>query len=71
MYTVSMKWQKMHPHQPQEEILNKLIDALNQKQHQCLPRFLIITLDKDLIEDLNSLDFGATKNMAVLVNWLT
>ena len=50
-------------------ILNSTIDALNKRD--CLPRLLVVVLDKEIIETLNFFDFGATRELAALVNWLT
>ena len=50
-------------------ILNSLIDGLNENNR--LPRFLLIALDKDVIGDLKMFDFGVSKNLLALVNWLT
>ena len=49
-------------------ILNKLIEALNENEH--LPKFIIFMPDKDLISDLKSFDYGATKNLENITNWL-
>ena len=50
-------------------MLNKLIEALNENDR--LPRHLIVLMDKDIINDLQNFEFGATKNLANMVNWLT
>ena len=49
-------------------ILNKLIDALNKNDR--MPKYIIFLLDKDIIGDLKSIEYGATKNLANIVNWL-
>ena len=36
-----------------------------------LPRCLIIALDKDLITDFKTIDYGIAKSMAAVINWLT
>lgn len=50
-------------------ILNSNIEALNDAHR--LPRFLVVALDKDVITHLKDFDFGATKNLEAIVNWLT
>ena len=50
-------------------ILNKLIEALNENDK--LPKMLIFVMNKDIISDLKDFNFGATKNLANIVNWLT
>ena len=50
-------------------ILNSIIDVLNKRDH--LPRLLVMVLDKEIIKTLNFFDFGATRELAALVNWLT
>ena len=49
-------------------VLNAFINALN--QGRCLPRFLLIILDKDVIEDVNVFDYGAAKELLKNVQWL-
>ena len=50
-------------------ILNKLIKALNENDR--LPKYIIFMIDKDIISNLKELDFGATRNLWNLLNWLT
>ena len=49
-------------------ILNSYIEALNSRER--LPRFLIVIIDKDIIDDVNVFEFGATKEIAENVHWL-
>ena len=49
-------------------ILNAAMDALNEEFR--LPRFLVIIIDKDLLGDFKNLEFGTTKSMAKMINWL-
>ena len=49
-------------------ILNKLTEALNENDR--LPKYIVMMPDKDIIADLNDFEFGATKNIANLTNWL-
>ena len=50
-------------------MINSVIKALNDNQR--LPKFLIVILDKDILDDLKSFEFGVEKEMAVILNWLT
>ena len=50
-------------------ILNKLIEALNENDR--LPKYIVFLMDKDVVGDLKTFDFGVTKNLANIVNWLT
>ena len=50
-------------------IYNMVVDALNDDDH--LPRFLVITLDKDVISDIKTFDYGLTKDLTIIMNWLT
>ena len=53
-------------------VINQLDDALNQKDRQRLPRFLVIMLDGDLIRDVKDVkEKYFAKNLAEIVNWLT
>ena len=55
-------------------IYNSVIDALNDdalNDDAHLPRYLIIALDKDVLKDLSELEFGVTKNLTSILNWLT
>ena len=49
-------------------ILNGLIDELNTSH--ILPKYLVIIIDSDVIEDLNIFEFGVHKGLALNVNWL-
>ena len=48
-------------------VLNKLIEALNENSR--LPKMIIFIIDKDFITDVKNYDYGATRNLANLVNW--
>ena len=58
-------------------IVNATIDALNQEDR--LPRFLVIAIDKDVINDLKSItpnrndkqEEEMESNMALITNWIT
>ena len=50
-------------------ILNSLLETLNKRER--LARFIVIVLDSEIIETLNFFDYGATKELAALINWLT
>ena len=50
-------------------VLNSVIQGLNTNKR--LPRFLLVILDKDVIEDLNVFDFGAVRGMSRIICWLT
>ena len=49
-------------------VLNSFIEALNEGRR--LPRFLIVMLDKEIIEDINVFDYGASSEIIDNVNWL-
>ena len=49
-------------------IVNSLIDGVNQEHR--LPKYLIVVIDWDIIDDLEFFDFGADKCLAVNINWL-
>ena len=42
-------------------IINALIHALNTRKR--LPRFLVVIIDKDIIEDVGIFDFGVTNEI--------
>ena len=44
------------------------MEALNENDR--LLKRIVFLFDKDLISDVKNFDFGATKNMANIVNWL-
>ena len=50
-------------------LVNAVIDGLNEENR--LPRFLIVAIDKDIMMDLNSFEYGISKNITALVNWVT
>ena len=50
-------------------IINKLIEALNENDK--LLHIIIIMMDKDVMADLKSYDYGASRNISNLVNWIT
>ena len=44
---------------------------MNDKVHQFhLPRYILVILDKDLIENITVLDFGISKTMEDVIKWL-
>ena len=49
-------------------IFNATIDALNEEH---LPRFLVIVIDKDILQDLKNIEFGVVKSISTMVHWLT
>ena len=49
-------------------IVNSIVEGLNRRPR--LPRFLVIMLDKDLIEDVDLYDFGAPAEYRRNLNWL-
>ena len=49
-------------------IINSFIEALN--EHDRLPRYLIIVPDKDLISDINVFEFGASKVVSDVLQWM-
>lgn len=49
-------------------IINAFIKGLNERDR--LPKFLVVTLDKEIIDDLNYFDFGAAKGLATHIQWL-
>ena len=49
-------------------VLNSVIEGLNTRER--LPRFLIIMLDKDVIEDVYMFNYGASKQLCQVVRWL-
>ena len=55
-------------HRSIAHILNSFIEALN--MGRWLPRFLIVIIDKDIIEDVDMYDYGATKELYENVKWL-
>ena len=50
-------------------VVNAMIEGVNTKHK--LPRFMVVILDKDVIEDLNFFEFGSYKALAEVTNWLT
>ena len=50
-------------------IINAVIEALNDEDR--LPRYLVIALDKDILSDFKQIDFGITKEITAVLNWLT
>ena len=50
-------------------IHNALTEGLN--ANQILPKFIIVIIDKDIIEDLNIFDYGAHKGLALHIDWIT
>ena len=49
--------------------INAVLEVLNSTDR--LPRCLIVALDKDLITDFKTIDYGIAKSMAAVINWLT
>ena len=49
-------------------IYNAIVDEMNSNQR--LPKYILIAIDKDLIESLKSFDFGAQILMEDAVSWL-
>ena len=49
-------------------IFNATIDALNEEH---LPHFLVIVIDKDILQDLKNVEFGVAKSISTVVHWLT
>ena len=49
-------------------VLNSFIEALNEGRR--LPRFLIVLLDKEIIDDVNVFDYGASNEINENVTWL-
>ena len=47
---------------------NVVVEGLNNKK--CLPRFLIVVVDKDIIKDVNIFEYGASKAIVKNVEWL-
>ena len=66
-YNVTGFW-KQNSRRVIRHTLNAFIEALN--GGHCLPRFLVIVLDKDLIEDVDLYDFGASKEIYENLKWL-
>ena len=50
-------------------IYNSVIDSLNANDR--LPRFLVVVIDKDILHDIETLDYGVAEAIAFLTNWLT
>ena len=49
-------------------MINALIEALNKGRR--LPQFLVVILDRDVIEDVDIYDYGAAKEILFTVKWL-
>ena len=49
-------------------VLNSIIQGLNTRER--LPCFLIVILDKDVIEDVDMFDYGVSKQLCQVVRWL-
>ena len=49
-------------------VLNSFIYALNTRD--CLPRFLVVILDKDLVNDVNVFGFGVGHELKANMKWL-
>ena len=52
-------------------VLNTLVDALNERDR--LPRFIIVMLDEDLIQDVGDLTNkdNVIQTLGKIVNWFT
>ena len=47
--------------------INSLIDVVNVKK--CLPKYLLVIMDKDLVNDLDVFDPDASESTSDLVQW--
>ena len=61
-----------HPSSGNHRTICRVINALIQALNTCerLPRFLVVIIDKDIIEDVGIFDFGATNEIAKNLEWL-
>ena len=50
------------------QIYNSLIEALNKRER--LPHFLLVIIDKDIVEDIDLFDYGASKELMGNLEWL-
>ena len=50
-------------------VINSVIEGLNTREK--LPKIMLIVLDKDIIQNLDQLDYGVYKQLSAVVNWLT
>lgn len=50
--------------------LNKLMSFMNSKNHEHLPRYLVIVLDSNLITAANVFDYGVTRTLEDTLKWL-
>ena len=48
--------------------INDLIDAVNMKNSR-LPRYLIVVIDRDILNDIDLTDVDALKMIPILINW--
>ena len=49
-------------------VVNATIEGLNSKEH--LPKYVLVLLDKDLIENLNYFEYGISELLDTCVYWL-
>ena len=52
-------------------VLNNLVADMNDKQYNYhLPRYVLIVLDKDLVQNIGTYDFGVSRIIEDMVKWL-
>ena len=51
-------------------LVNALVDRMNDRKRPHLPRYIVIMLDKDLIVDAKTYDYGACDTFETTVQWL-
>ena len=49
-------------------IVNTAIEALNDRER--LPRYMVIVIDKDLMDDLSDLQNNPVRDLVALINWI-
>ena len=49
-------------------VINSLIEMVNTKKH--LPKYLVVTLDKDIVNDLDVFQENAPRSVQDLTSWV-
>ena len=52
----------------EDRVFNAIVETMNNQEK--LPKYLLVILDKDLIESLTTLDFGVKISMERILTWL-
>ena len=58
----------MHPNIT-TRLINSVVEALNDADR--LPHFLIIAVDKDILNDFQEFEYGIASNLSAVINWIT